>query len=382
MKIAMLIGTYYPIVAGAEVFAQKVAEHLVENGHEVDVITLRADSRLKKYELINGVTVYRVRGILKIPNLQSLSAIFPLAQKTLKLDKTKDYDLIHSHSPFYEGLAATFIKKLKGKKHLITVQGGGDVAEYKEYTGKVGGILKPLINWSLKNADMVHVVSTYLRDRVEKLGAKNTILIPDGVDLSMFKQMNKEKLREKYGYSREENIVISTSRLSPKNGMDCLIKTIPNILDKFSNVRLVLVGEGTQRKELERLIKKLKIGDKVHLVGYVPHIKITEYLNLADVFVRPSVVEGFGISFIEAMACKLPVIGSNVGSIPDIIEDGKNGFMVNPDGVDALSEKIKILLEDGELRKKFAEEGYKTVQEKFTWDIVLREMDKLYEKLI
>lgn len=379
MKIGMQIGSYYPIVAGAEVFAQNVAEHLIKEGHEVDVITGCWSKQLKEYDVVNGVDVYRVK-MIKIHNLQSLSIILPIAHKTLKLDSEKDYDVIHSHLAFSAAQSGTIVKKFREKKHLITVQ-GGDLVDYKEVSAKFGGILKPLISWSLRNADLVHAVSTHTERRAIALGARNTIIIPNGVDTEKFKSMSQDRLREKYGFSPDERIIISTSRLTPKNGMDYLIKATAKLLKEDFNLHLIIIGEGYQREELRYLIKKLKIEDKVRILGYIPHEEIPEYLNLSDLFVRPSLDEGFGISFIEAMACQIPVIGTDVGGIPDIIENGKNGFMVAPKNVDELSNAIKKVLEDSSLKMRIAEAGYKTVKEKFTWEIVLKKMDELYKNM-
>ena len=383
MKIAMQQSAYYPWIGGAEIFAQKVAEHLVREGHEVDMITglwdkpdIYTESWNKKHENINGVDIYRTKTV-NIRNLKSLSCLFPIAYKTIKLDKKKDYDVIHSHI-FPAMQSGTIVQKIRKKPHIITVQ-GGDLVDYEETTAKFGGILKPLISWSLKNANLVHAVSTHTQKRAIELGAKNTIMIPNGVDIKEYEPMPKDKLREKYGFSQDEQIIISTSRLTPKNGIDYLIKAV-SVLKK-PDIKLLILGDGDQRPELEALIRDLKLEEIVKLLGYIPRKKVIEYLNIADVFAKPSIDEGFGISFIEAMACKIPIIGTNVGGIPDIIEDGVNGFMVSPKNVDELSNAIMNLLEDEDLKKRVAEASYKTVKEKFSWEIVLKKIDKLYESV-
>ena len=383
MKIAMQQSAYYPWIGGAEIFAQKVAEHLVRGGHEVDMITglwdkpdIFTKSWNKKHENINGVDIYRTKTV-NIRNLKSLSCLFPIAYKTIKLDKKKDYDVIHSHI-FPAMQSGTIVQKIRKKPHIITVQ-GGDLVDYEETTAKFGGILKPLISLSLKNANIVHAVSTHTQKRAIELGAKNTIMIPNGVDIKEYKPMPKDKLREKYGFSQDEQIIISTSRLTPKNGIDCLIKAV-SVLKK-PDIKLLILGDGDQRPELKALIRDLKLEEIVKLLGYIPRKKVIEYLNIADVFAKPSIDEGFGISFIEAMACKIPIIGTNVGGIPDIIKDGVNGFMVPPKNVDELSNVIINLLEDEDLKKRVAEASYKTVKEKFSWEIVLKKIDKVYQSI-
>ena len=381
-KVAIQTAFYHPYVAGAEVFAQKLAEYLVERGHEVDIITWRLDRRLKRHEFINGVNVYRVN-IPKIPHLKCFFGILTLAYRTWMLDKQKDYDVVHSHLAFPTGQSGTIVKKLRKKRHLITVQ-GGDLADYKSETPAkyFGIILKPLISWSLKNADLVHAVSIYTKIRAEELGARETIMIPNGVDVTEFKPMDKGIIRAKYGYSEKDFIIVSVSRLTPKNGIDYLIKAIDRVIDDIPNIRLVVIGDGIQRKKLIQLINNLRLTNKIDLLGNIPHSEIPEYLNIADVFVRPSLEEGFGISFIEAMACKVPVIGSNIGGIPDIIKDAENGYMVVPRNINELVQKLIRLSKDKELRHNLAENGYQTVQEKFNWNVVLKNMYGIYEKLL
>lgn len=375
----MQIGSYFPIIAGAEVFAQKLSEYLVSKGHNVDVVTLR-DGDLKKEEEINGVRVYRVRS-LQIPNIRLLSGIFTIASKSIELDKNQNYDIIHSHLTYPTGQAGTIVKKLRDKPHIITVQ-GGDLLDYKEFTGKFGGIIRPLISWSLRNCDIVHSVSNYCSNEAEKLGAKKTIIIPNGVYLEDFKpidEIDKKKLREKYGYNKK--IIISVSRLTPKNGMDVLIRACHRLRNKHDLV-LLIIGDGPQREELTILIKDLDMEETVKLMGFIPHEDVPKIMNIADIFVRPSLQEGFGISFIEAMSCRLAIIGTNVGGIPDIIQSEKNGFLVEPDNIDDLAKKIDIFLSEDKLRQEFADAGYQTVKDKFEWNIIFKEMDNLYNNVL
>jgi glycosyltransferase involved in cell wall biosynthesis len=384
MKMAMLIPAYYPWIGGAEVFAQNVAEYMVQKGHEVDVITGLWDKPSvftstwnARHEVINGVDIYRTRTI-NIKNIKSLSCMLPIACKTIELDKIKNYDIIHSHI-FPAIQSGTIVKKLRKKINLVTVQ-GGELVDYPETTGKFGGVLKPLVSWGIKNADMVHAVSTHMERGAKELGAKRTIVIPNGVDVQEFRPLNRKKLRAKHQISFEERLIISISRLTEKNGIDYLIKAVARL--ETPNVKLLTVGNGDQRSYLETLIRDLNMGGKVKMLGSVLHEKIPEYLNIADIFVRPSLAEGFGIAFIEATACGTPVIGTNVGGIPDIIDNEINGLLVAPANVEELAGAIDRLLGDEGLRGKFVKNGIETAKRKFTWKTVLARVEKLYGDLL
>jgi N-acetyl-alpha-D-glucosaminyl L-malate synthase BshA len=381
----MLIPAYYPWIGGAEIFAQRVAKHMVQKEHEVDVITglwdkpdIFTPTWNANHEVTDGVNIYRVKTI-NIPNVKTLSCMLPIAHKTLKLDKQKNYDIIHSHI-FPAIQSGALVKILRRRKiHLITLQ-GGDLADYPETTGKFGGVLKPLVSWGLKNADLVHVVSTHVEKKAKKLGAKKTIVIPNGVDTKKFKPLDKAKLRKKYRILSDRHVIISVSRLTEKNGIDYLIKALALLKDL--DVSLLIVGDGNQRPYLEVLTKKLELEDKIKFLGYVPHEKTVEYLNIGDIFVRPSLDEGFGIAFVEAMACGISVVGTNVGGIPDIIDNGVNGLLVTPANIEELAEAIDRLLGDKKLRNKFAKNGIVTVKRKFAWENVLARVEKLYESLL
>lgn len=268
---------------------------------------------------------------------------------------------------------------MTGKPLVVTVQAS--------YLSKMH-LLKRIVAqnmaiWSFAHADVIHVISNNLAEKLRDLGIKNKIVvIPNGVNMAIFKPMNRKRLREEHGFRLNEKIIVSSSRLTPKNGLNYLIKATAEVAKTIKNVRLIIIGDGEQKDELQELIKSLNLEKEAQLFGFVPPAEVPHYLNLADVFVRPSLDEGFGNSFIEAMACRIPVIGTNVGGIPDIIVDGKNGFMVNPADIEGLSEAILKVLTNDALQFRFAEEGYKTVKEKFDWNVVFKKIADVYQTVL
>ena len=375
MRIAIVTYTYYPLIGGQEVFAQEVAEHFVKKGWEVDIITMYLDKSLKKLENINNVMVHRI-GMGKIKYLSFLMGYFRLVCYLLRLDKGKKYDLIHAVGDGHPSIITITIKKLKRKPGMITIQGGCISAGFKSNLS--GRISRKLQEWSFKNADLVHVISQSLAERAKKLGAENIVIIPNGVDSRLFKPMGKKELRKKYGISAEEKIIISVARLDPVKGVDYLIKATALVGGGIPDLRLIVIGDGEQRKQLEELINRLYLDSKVHLLGFLSHQQISEYLNMSDVFVLPSRHEGLGIALIEAMACGVPVIGSRVDGIPDVIDDGKNGILVPPGDVNELAEAIERLLRDKNLRDNFTKAGFEKVQERFLWNSILQQIEQIY----
>jgi glycosyltransferase involved in cell wall biosynthesis len=380
MKILMQQGAYFPWIGGAEIFMQKLAEHLVNRGHQVDIVTglwsqpdFYTENWDKEFEVINGVNVYRVK-TARMKNVDVLSCVWRMIRKTIELDREHDYDIIHSH--IFPAMVCGAAAK-RDKKLLLTLQ-GGDIGEYKESNLIIRMLEMPFIYWSVKKADLVHAVSTHIASAARKLGAKEVTVVPNGVDISIFHPIDRDQMRKKLGYKIDEKIIVSSSRLTPKNGLDYLIKAVANV----PNVKLIIIGDGEQRKSLESLIGTLEVGERVSLLGYLEHGRLPDYLNAADVFCRPSINEGFGISFIESMACRIPTIGTAVGGITDIITDGKNGMLVPPEDVAALTRALRIVIRDKDFRRSIAEQGLKTVKEKFTWEVVLRQMESVYEEVL
>ena len=379
MRILMQQWAYFPWVGGAEVFTQHLAEYMVTRGHQVDIVTgllgkpgIEYDGWQEELDVINGVNVHRVR----VPGVKYagiMVGIWRMLTRSLKLQQQNDYDIIHSH--IFPAMVCGALSK-RDKKLVITLQ-GGDIGEYKESSRLIRALEMPFIYWSLRKADMVHCVSTHIARAARRLSARDVTVVPNGVDTSIFHPYDRYQLRKKLGYSPREKIVVSTSRLTPKNGLDYLIKATATLGD----VKLIIIGDGEQRKHLESLIQDLKLKNRVFLLGTLPHKELPQYLAIADAFCRPSVNEGFGISFIESMACRIPTIGTAVGGITDIINHGENGILVPPEDAGTLSRALKRVIEDGNLAKQIAERGYQTVREKFTWEKVLQQMEGVYQGL-
>jgi len=384
MRILTIQAAYFPMIGGAELFHQKTAEYLVSQGHEVDVLTCiwqKPDIPWPKWkqaeEQLNGVKIIRVKPLSSIHGLKSVGAIFPLYFKAMQQINFKKYDLLHCHI-YPASLVGSMLKRQTGLPLIITVQ-GGDIGDYQENNGFFARILKPVIATALKRADIVHVVSKDLKNQVRQMGIENSLLIPNGVDNAVFKPANKKELRGKYKLPLECEIIVSHSRLTPKNGLDILIRAIQPLKDQ--NIMLLIIGSGEQEKELIKLTKELKLKNEVKFLGYLSAKETAQYLALADLFVRPSRAEGFGISFLEAMACGIPVIGTKVGGITDIVKSGETGILIEPENVSALTEALQDLLGDLVKREEIGKRGRLFAAE-FYWEKIGSLLEHSYAKLI
>jgi L-malate glycosyltransferase len=383
MKILTIQAAYFPMIGGAEIFHQKTAEFMASKNHQVDILTciwdkadVVWDNWKKEKEELSKTTIYRVKPFSYIQYLKSIGAIIPLYKKALQLIKKNNYDLIHAHI-YPASIVGAMLKKKTKLPLIITVQ-GGDLADYSETGGIASLFLEPMIGKALQKANLVHVVSKYLEKEIKEMGVNNIVIIPNGVDTNIFKPSQKTKTRKKLNISKSEFLIVSHSRLTPKNGIDLLIRSIKPIASKYE-LKLLLVGGGEQEVELKQLVKQEKLNNDVKFLGYLPSKKTAEILSSGDLFVRASRNEGFGISFIEAMACEIPVIGTKVGGIPNVVSHNIDGILIKPESVENLTQNIELLINDKKLYEKLRTNGLKKAR-KYDWRLISKQFEKLYLK--
>ena len=229
-------------------------------------------------------------------------------------------------------------------------------------------ISQPLLDWGLK-------------ERI--VPREKTVKIYSGIQLEHFHPVDREemnRIREKWKLCPEEAVIGIVSKLWEGKGHATLIDAVKELTKELKNVRLVIVGEGYLQDELVKQVDRLGLGDRVLFTGF--QMDVSEIIATFDVAVLPSFFEGMGRVILEAMAMAKPVVASRVGGIPDLVEDGRNGFLVQPGDVKALAATIKRLLIDKELAGEMGGRGRKMVDEKFNSDIMVRSIEEVYRHLL
>jgi len=190
-------------------------------------------------------------------------------------------------------------------------------------------------------------------------------------------------LKEKLKVKNNEKVIITVSRLVKKNGVEDLIKAMNDLRFKINDLRfkLLLIGKGEQETYLKELTKKLNLEESVAFLGEISHNDLPPYLWISDVFVRPSLSEGLGNVFLEAMAAGVPIIGTRVGGIPDFLKDGETGLFCEVQNSKSIAEKISMLLKDENLRWRLTENGQRLVEEKYDWNKIAEDMKGVFNKL-
>ena len=147
------------------------------------------------------------------------------------------------------------------------------------------------------------------------------------------------------------------------------------------NIRLIILGTGSLEEDLKFQTSNLKIEDRVSFLGHIDHRELPKYLASADIFIRPSLSEGLGSSFLEAMAVGLPVIATPVGGIPDFLKDGETGLFCEVINPKSIAEKVKVYLENNDLRKKIINNAREMVVKKYDWDLIAKKMRNIFDRL-
>jgi len=211
-----------------------------------------------------------------------------------------------------------------------------------------------------------------MKKQLEEVAPGTTLkihTIPMGVDLSSFKApVTMQKIQK----SSDGKTILTVGRLIDWKGTDYLIEALPEVLSRIPEARLMIIGRGPMEGSLRQKVKDLRLEEHVEFLGTVSDDDLRDYYRSADVFVLPSInlngrTEGLGVVVLEAMASGCPVIGSNVGGIPDIITDGENGILVPERDPHILAREIIHLLSDKERCQSLKSHGYERVREQFSW---------------
>ena len=311
-----------------------------------------------------------------------------LTSKIIKVATASELDLIHSHYAIPHAMAAYMAREIIKIPYVVTLH-GSDV-----HTLGLDPAYKPVVQHTVEKADAVTAVSEFLKNTAhEKLGIEREIhVIPNFIDTNTFSQVKGIRLvvesgcislrgeEEAYEICPEDKIILHASNFRSVKRVVNLIDIMSDVIDIMPNARLVIAGDGPTRIEVERRIEKLKLCNNIHLLGVRSNMQ--EIMCSADVFALNSTLEGMPLVLLEAMACKLPVITTPAGGIPELVRPGIDGVVTKGYEKDEFVEELVKLLENDSQRKKYAEAGFQRVTDKFTAEKIVAEYEKVFEGVI
>ena len=351
---------YYPMVGGAEIAVKEITDRFSDI--EFDMVTMRFNSVGPAKETLGNCTVYRIGGGLGY--LSKILFVPYTALFAMHLNKTRRYDAfwaIMTNMLFPITLMRFFGNRTP---YILTLQ-DGDPFERVFQRLRIR-IFLPLLKYGFHYASQIQAISNFLALWAVQMGYKGDLaVIPNGVDITKFNNVQSRTL------DKDNVVLITTSRLVEKNAVGDIIDAMKFLPESVS---IKILGTGPLEQVLKLKVENLKLGNRVEFLGEVPHYDISKYLYEADIFVRPSLSEGQGISFIEAMAAVLPVIATPVGGIIDFLRDGETGLFCEVNNPESIARQVKRLIEDGSLRNRITTKAEKMVKERYDWDIIAGEM--------
>ncbi len=355
-------------VGGAEELIRESLPLLDAEGLDTTLWSLKAGGALADEILSSG-------GDLKSLGARRASPLV-LMGRLVKGLRRERFDLVHSHL-YWANLAARLAAGPAGVPILVNSHHGTDAwdAPWRRWVERTTAPL----------ADRIIACSEWVRRyAVEEVGlhAEQVVAVPNGVRIDRFAGGgSRREVRASLGLTPEQPVLGTVGRLEePTKGVGVLVDALETVLAQVPEAVCVVAGDGPDRCSLEERARRRNLGTRIRFLG--ERRDVPELLQALDLYVQPSLVEGFGLSALEAMATGLPVVASRVGGLPEVVDEGRTGDLVAPGNPSLLAERIVTLLRSRELRERYGREGRARAREKFPLDRMVRGWCRLYRELL
>ena len=372
MKIGIVC---YPTFGGSGVVATELGKALADHGHQVHFVTYNQPARL---DFFSENLFYHEVSVSKYPLFDYPPYELALASRLVDVVRFENLDILHVHYAIPHASAAFMAKQILMTYGIyipvVTTLHGTDIT----LVGK-DRTYKPVVTFSINKSDGVTAVSENLRmETFEFFEIENEIkVIPNFIDLTRFSLKAKDHFKKAIAPSGEK-ILIHTSNFRKVKRTRDVISIFAKVVAKIPS-KLLMVGDGEERTECEQLCRDLGVTDSVRFLGKQDAIE--EILSVSDLFLMPSQSESFGLAALEAMACKVPVISTNAGGLPELNVEGVTGFLKDVGDIDGMAEKAIYILEDETRLKTFKENALARAKE-FDLSIILPIYENYYIEVI
>lgn len=381
MNIAFFSNFYLPVVNGVVRSVESFRQELTRQGHNVFVFAQENDG----YE-DEAPFIFRYPS-LTIPMQVDIPAVIPVSPFVNKLLPSLNLDVIHTHHPILLGQAAANKAKELNLPLVFTFH-----TQYREYTHYIPlpqetiqeflkDTVETLLRDYMRKCQHIVIPSESMKDILERdygLSDRYTV-IPTGIDLEPYRTADGKALRASMGWNSDK-VLVSTGRLAEEKNWRVLLQAAQKAHEKHPDLRMVIIGDGPQRKELEDFVSELGMTDRITFTGQLPFSEVAVHLKAADMFGFASVTETQGLVTMEAMAAGLPVVAVDASGTRDIVEDGKQGYLV-PNDPNALAKSIMQMLKSPERMRKFKTNALNKAK-KFDVKSCTEQMVDVYEQAI
>ena len=347
---------------------------------DVDLITSSIDKEYHLEKIGNNINIHRIPIGKNENNLHYQSAkeilmyLWGAYWFSRKLAKKNKYALSHSFFTVPCGFISLLIKWNYKIPYIVSLR-GSDVPGYSNRFTFLDKFIKPITRLIWKNSSAVIANSQGLRELALKTNSKQEIgVIYNGIDIADF--------APDYGKRPTDKLIVTlgASRITTRKGIEYLIKAFKKLVPKYPSIYLKAMGDGDEKNNLENLTKEFGLAENIEFIGRIPREKTTPFYQEASIFVLPSLNEGMSNAMLEALSAGLPLLATDTGGTKEIVEDGKNGFIIKMKDSDDIADKIEILIKNAELRMKMGNESRKKA-EKMSWENVAKDYFDLYGKI-
>lgn len=372
MKIGI---TCYPTYGGSGVIATELGKALAQRGHQVHFISYALPFRLTNF--VENVFFHEVE-MSSYPLFEFPLYTLALASKMVEVTEFENLDLLHVHYAIPHASSAYLAKNMLRKKKdikIITTLHGTDIT----LVGLEPSFL-PLVKFSIEESDGVTAVSRFLKEKTitNYYIDKNIEVIPNFIDTEIFKPMEACVFR-KHIAPDGEKILVHTSNFRQVKRVTDTIRVLERVIKEVPT-KLILVGDGPDRSECERLARQLNLAEHVKFLG--KQEGLVEILNSADIFLIPSQSESFGLAALEAMACGKPVVSSSVGGLPELIKHNETGFIAEIGDVDRMAKYVIDLLTNEKKYEVFSRNSRDRTLNKFDKTKVIPMYEEFYKHIL
>ncbi len=388
MKICMLakrLAKHRP--GGLEVWVQELSKNLLKLGHDVTAICWSPNKAMSS-EIIDGIKVYYVPALTRHEYIDQYLSM-PLLIYFLRHYLSKnDFDIIHGHGIISFGyLFAKKLRLVSSKPFVYTLYGLGwkhwaSLQSRSPHLVRFQRFTHIMDKECAQKADHVIAISknTALDAIKEYKVIPNKInVIPGGVDkTNLDNHFTSGEILENM---ENKQVILFVGSLSEQKGLTYLIKAAKIVLNKFPDTVFLVIGRG-KKDPFENIVNQLGIATAFSFLGEKPHNEIRKYYESADIFVLPTLYEGFGLVYTEAMAAGKPIVATKIGPIPEIIIDGKTGLLVKPKAIKDLAKAMIMLLANKDAAKKMGALGKERVKRLFTWEKTAKKTQEVYLYLL
>ncbi|MTD30044.1 N-acetyl-alpha-D-glucosaminyl L-malate synthase BshA [Planomicrobium sp. YIM 101495] len=371
MKIGVVC---YPTVGGSGVVATELGKRLAEAGHEVHFITSSTPFRLNR--IYSNIISHQVE-VNHYSVFQYAPYDIALATKISEVIKNEGLDLLHVHYAIPHAVCAILGRSMAGSNiGIVTTLHGTDITVLGTDSS-----LKQAIRYGIEQSDVVTAVSNSLREQTYEMiePDKEIKTVYNFVDEREYKRKEQPELKAQLGLSEDEPVLIHVSNFRKVKRVGDIVSTFAKVCSKLQS-KLLLVGDGPEMGQIVQQVKELGIEGDVLFLGN--QNRLADLYNISDVKLLMSEKEAFGLVALEAMACGVPCLGTRVGGIPEIIEDGANGLLVDLGDVETAASRITVALKNPELMEKLKAGALETARKKFHSDMILAQYEEIYEQLL